>query len=167
MESLQAVAPKTFKALSRQRALAILEEESKRAGDTLTLDPRMHPDFTAIEQLRQLGQVVFVQDFDPDKYYEITLPYYRSNDRAKEHVLSHFESLYGRLPDSIRSIELQRIGTGRRWIGICALDQDNRRLFIPLPSQEPLREMRLTAQQEAFLERSIKGGKLSEVPRLS
>jgi hypothetical protein len=161
MNSVETVKSGAYKALPRGHA----EELAERAG--LTLNAERHPDLRHVEGLQEFGGSILLESFDADAYYSSTLAWYRSHDRAKVHVLTHFENRCGRLPDEIREKALHSIGHGQRWQGLCGRDAQGQARFLPVGDEEGVREVKLTPAQAEAYERRLKRGGLAEVPRLA
>ena len=161
MEKIEAAKSSAYKSLPRQRA----EQLVKDACAEWDLEPKRHPVLEKIEGLREFAGVVLLNEFNADQEYENVLPWFRATDRAREHVISQFESQYGRFPEGLRKTALDAIGKSAHWWGLSARDEKGNKWFVPVAG-EPLREVRLSAAQAEAYERARKGGKLSAVPTL-
>lgn len=166
METLEAPSPKSYKAIQRQLAEKILAEAGRGAGRQLELDKKRHPAMEGIPSLKEFSPLVLLEEFDADSYYGSILPWHRAPDRAKDFVVSHFESLCGRMPEGMRKSAAEGIGSGAMWIGLCAVDGEGKRWFVPVEKGQA-REVKLSSSQSSAYEAARSCGALSGVPRLS
>lgn len=112
--------------MERREAQRILSQQG------FVLDEQKQPDLGAVKEFgpRFLGKTS-VESMDLSAYYESSLPYFRSPDRAKEQAVAFFEGKCGRIADvRVKNELIGKADTVGEVFFLNARDKDGRRTAV-------------------------------------
>ncbi len=96
------------------------------------IDESRHPDLGGVKEFgpKYVGKVL-VESMRLAEYYESILPYFRSQDRAKEQAIAFFENKYGRIAgDDVRRKLLENTEKVAEVFFLCARDSGGKRVAV-------------------------------------